>query len=152
MKIYFDYKVIFNSLSDGVEICYPVINNGDEIVITGVSVSCLYNNTFFKRIITFLFRIIGVNFIDEKNNYIPDFYCVPYVEIFAYNKNGCFGYVNPFSIESSNVVYINSVNEDIKIYKNFVCAFLDYKGKEYFELELFSSKADARRKYTIKDK
>lgn len=92
-----------------------------------------------------------VRLIENEDDYVPEFYCVPHIEIFAYNKKGCFGFLNPTFEETNNIVHINLSNGKIKVYKSFITAIFDIKkGETASDFEFFRSKSDAYNKYNIK--
>jgi len=127
------------------------MNSNDEIVVTGVPIISMCNSKFCGQLIKFLLNIIGVRLIEEPSDFVPSFYCVPYIEIFAYNKKGCFGLLNPSFEETNNIVHIDLPKGNIKVYKGFVNAVFDIKRKKTkSNLEFFSSKLDAYSKYNIK--
>ncbi len=151
MKVYYDHKTIYRSTNDGIEGIYPTMNSNNEIVVTGVSVISICNYGSFEKVIKHLLNIIGVRLIEKTSDFVPSFYCVPYIEIFAYNKKGCFGLLNPSFEETNIIVHIDLPKGNIKVYKSFMNAIFDIKReKTKSNLEFFSSKIDACHKYKIK--
>ncbi len=149
MKVYYDYQTIYRYVDNGIEGVFPIINSNDEIIVTGVSVISICNYGFWERVFKLVLNIIGVKFIEKTSDFVPSFYCVPYIEIFAYDKKGCFGLLNPSFEEENIFVHIDLPKGNIKVYKSFVNAIFDIK-QEKSDLEFFSSKIDAYRKYEIK--
>lgn len=151
MKIYFDYETLFKPTVDGIEAVYPITNSDDEIVVTGVSVTSMCGSGLLDRALKFLLKFFGVRLIENEADYVPEFYCVPHIEIFAYNKKGCFGFLNPTFEETNNIVHINLFKGKIKVYKSFITAIFDIKReKAASDFEFFRSKSDAYNKYNIK--
>ena len=60
MKIYCDYKSIYKFNSDGIRMSFPIVDDTDELIITGTHISELEEDS------DFLSDNCGFSFIDES--------------------------------------------------------------------------------------
>ena len=104
MKIYCDYKSIYKFNSDGIRMSFPIVDDTDELIITGTHISELEEDS------DFLSDNCGFSFIDESYDKSKiEFYCVPFIDIFGYDENGCYATFNDFTSEDckSKIIYID---------------------------------------------
>lgn len=149
MKVYYDYKSIYKFNSDGISVAFPIVDDNDELIITGTHISEFEENADFPS------NNFGFSFID--NNYDKSkikFYCVPFVDVFAYDENGYYATFNDFTSDSSDakIIYIdNALNMYFaaKNFSDFVNTLLNGSLKKYKDkmndLTIYSSYAEAKK-------
>lgn len=106
MKIYCDYENIYKFNSDDISMIFPIVDN-NELIITGTHIAeCICDNdessVFYNK--------YNISFMCEENSsIIIEFYCVPFVDIFAYDDNGYYCTLNDFtaSTSASKIIYID---------------------------------------------
>ena len=116
MNIYCDYQNIYKFNSNGINLNLPIVSDSDILIVTGTHVSV------FEEDLDALPLKFGFSFIDKNYNKNKiTFYCVPFVDIFGYDKNGYYATLNDFTSENceSKIIYIdNSLNVKF-VAKNF---------------------------------
>lgn len=122
MKIYCDYENIYKFNSDGISMMFPIVDNNDELIITGTHIAeCICD----KDERSVFYNKFKISFMCEENSsVIIKFYCVPFVDIFAYDDNGYYCTLNDFTDASSasKIIYID---------KNLVAFFVADNFNEF---------------------
>lgn len=120
MNLYCDYKNIYKFRSDGMTMKIPIVDDGCELIITGTHISEFEDDTLF------LTKNKDFSFVDKSFDKKIQFYCVPFVDIFGYDKNGFYATLNDFTSEScdSEIVCIDNSLNVYFVSENF-STFLD---------------------------
>lgn len=116
MKLYCDNKNIYKVNPNGISLVFPVVDDKDELIITGIHVS------EFEEDNAFLPANCEFSFINKKYNRSKiKFYCVPFIDIFGYDDNGYYATFNDFTSENckSKIIHIDNCLNIYFVAKNF---------------------------------
>ena len=108
MKRYVDYKKCIKHGINGLR-----AELSSNTIICGTELTILYddmNSDEFK----YIENESGIKFMNLQDK-VPDFYCIPKVDLFAEYKNGYFGTLNG-SIDSPVALEVIYIDKDLKVY------------------------------------
>lgn len=152
---YIDYNQLYNKSSDGVEINIPLDFEFDNCIITGSDIVEFDKDELNSEIFVYIQKEYGITFFSENFSSKSDMYCVPYLQLFASDKDGVFGLKFEFFGEgdfyNSKIYYLTYDRKAFYVSKN-ILEFIEQLRQGTFnkkllvlddDIKLFSSYSDA---------
>lgn len=152
---YIDYNLLYGKLNDGVEINMPFDLELNNCTITGNDIFEFEKEELNSEIFVDIQREYGITFFSEAYKPEINIYCVPYLQLFALDKNGIFGLKFEFfgngDFFNSKIYYLTNERKVFYVSKN-ITDFIEQLNKKEFskenlilvdDIKLFSSYFDA---------
>lgn len=152
---YIDYSLLYNKSNDGIEINMPMDFELNNYTITGNDIFEFEREELDNEVFVHIQKKYGITFFSEIFKPKIDIYCVPYLQLFASDKNGIFGLKFEFfgegNIYNSKIYYLSNDKKVFYVSKN-ITDFIEQLNDGKFnkkniildnEIKVFSSYLDA---------
>lgn len=152
---YIDYNLLYNKSSDGAEINIPVDFESDNCIVTGSDILEFDIDELNNEIFVYIQNQYEITFFSENFKPKINIYCVPYLQLFASDKNGIFGLKFELFGEgdfyNSKIYYLTKDRKTFYVSKN-ISTFMEQLKKGAFhkehlipdnDIQLFSSYLEA---------
>lgn len=125
---YIDYSLLYNKTNDGIEINMPLDFEPANCIITGNDIFELDKEESEDEIFIDIQKKYGITFFSEKFKPEISIYCVPYLQLFASDKDGIFGLKFEFFGSGDfydSKIYYCAKNGNVFFVAENITAFID---------------------------
>lgn len=139
---YIDYNNLYFTSEDGINCIIPLDFNNSEYIVTGINIIESDEDELNSDEVHKIYDTYNISFCSRQNKPKLNLYCVPCLQVFAFDDEGVYGTIHSFDKDflNSDIYYIDLKKNVYYLAKNIETFSTMLINKSYDKSNLIISK------------